>query len=1454
MRPRRRLPRLPRRRRPPALEVLEDRLPISDAVVSAVAFGQLFAWETAAALTAPAVSLTSGRGSAPSTVREENGPAAALRTGLPLPPAEALIAASAAQVPTPPAEDPASPPTLFADLGAELAALFALDLGRPAGARPGAEAGSESSAAPSAAAFGAEGGSAAASSGKAGGADEAAGSPLPTNTAAALPSDQAGLEALAGPLAAATVSAPAPPPPPAAAIPPTTTRRPLLLRPAPPAPVVSRPGTRQPSTPSTGRSSGSLAAASCSGAVVSNTKLQVGINPEGHLITCASGTDKGLTYLTNSDVLAQGFLSEGWGVKDETSGATGWANRYLDGVNNLSVVSFTNTASTALSKVNVTQAGANKLEVTHDFHPLGQSQAANLYEINVTIKNLTAGTADLRYRRVLDWDGPANAEYVTVQTNGARCIQVTSNDGMATAKPEGGYKSGNVSPLIFGDFDTRGPADQGALFELNLGTLAAGAAKSFRLFYGATDTRSEAEKLLDDNGADAFSLFQVSATGDPLTYIFGIDCESLLPPDVAPAPSCGCGGPGDPVQTNANVGGNAAGGSTAGGVRAFDGLIQLTAPEFGSGGFGVPWGRTRSWSNGPGYAGRGTGGMGMVDTFLPHLVRGNGGNTIAVISNASTARFFDNVGGTWQARHFLPDKLSYGSGEYTLTDSTGNELHFYDFSSSVPAKQRGQLKSFRDPAATYSDPNDPLGHVLTTSYINGQLTQVTRISGTGASQVVETYSYTYLPAAPNESNTGRLQDVTLQRSVGGRTDTVRKVSYTYYDGALPNDDPSQGNGTAGDLMLADVKQVKIVNGLPVETILDTFYYRYYAPRALNGYQHGLKLEFSPLSTARLVAAYANPYSVTDAQAAIYADKQILYDAARRVSQLTLQGAGCSACAGGLGTFTYTYTPNPIDPGSNYNGWKMKAVETLPDQVPGTSLSQNVVYTNYAGEPMLQVYENGNPLNPMRWRTFYQYDTQGRLLLLAHPSAVSGHDEAYADLLHKVNNDYQYLNNTTGLIEQTDYYDATTATATTPGGVKGYVQQTKLLQGERDAAPALQRRLQYFARTDTATLATIYPVASATRYRNADGGGGQQTQYSYTWYGNSTRMQSVQMTYPTVPTAQNGPNSPDVETTAYDSYGRLTSRTDGDGYVTTYAYDPGTGAVTRMVVDATGLALVTQYEVDPLGRTTKVTEPAPEQRVTYTVYNDPYHEVRTYPGWDAATLRPTGPIRVERESRAQAAGEPVFFETLALSAVPTVDGNGVPTGQESPNDANQGHVLAVTRSTTNAAGQTVSTDRYFSLTGQDAWVEGAAYGSEGVNFYRTRFGYDERGRPSRVQLPTGTIQRTVYDGLGRVVSTWLGTNDTPPSGEWSPTNREAPLNMVQVTANVYDNGGIGDSNLTRRIQYPSGGTITSDQRVTDYFYDWRNRLVATKGGVLLVHGVPAPGSEAADTQRPIFYTE
>jgi RHS repeat-associated protein len=96
--------------------------------------------------------------------------------------------------------------------------------------------------------------------------------------------------------------------------------------------------------------------------------------------------------------------------------------------------------------------------------------------------------------------------------------------------------------------------------------------------------------------------------------------------------------------------------------------------------------------------------------------------------------------------------------------------------------------------------------------------------------------------------------------------------------------------------------------------------------------------------------------------------------------------------------------------------------------------------------------------------------------------------------------------------------------------------------------------------------------------------------------------------------------------------------------------------------------------------------------------------------------------------------------------------------------------------------------------------------------------------------------------------------TLTNGSWSPDNNTLPSNMIKVSANLYDayglgTSGVGDGNLTQTTAYPHGDWGTDSAyppRVTQNFFDWRDRLVATKQGVML------QGAEDTSTHRPLFY--
>ena len=126
----------------------------------------------------------------------------------------------------------------------------------------------------------------------------------------------------------------------------------------------------------------------------------------------------------------------------------------------------------------------------------------------------------------------------------------------------------------------------------------------------------------------------------------------------------------------------------------------------GSGGFGVPWGQNRGWTNA--FSPNSFNGSGMVDSQLPYLLQVDGltNDKVVAVTSATNARYFDLVNGVYVPHFYVQDKLVYDAvaAEFVLTDTKGDQIRFYDFTGSLPAQQ-GQFKSF----------TDPYGHATTTT-------------------------------------------------------------------------------------------------------------------------------------------------------------------------------------------------------------------------------------------------------------------------------------------------------------------------------------------------------------------------------------------------------------------------------------------------------------------------------------------------------------------------------------------------------------------------------------------------------------------------------------------------------------------------------------------------------------------------------------------------------------------
>ncbi|MFO0799414.1 MAG: RHS repeat-associated core domain-containing protein [Gemmataceae bacterium] len=891
------------------------------------------------------------------------------------------------------------------------------------------------------------------------------------------------------------------------------------------------------------------------------------------------------------------------------------------------------------------------------------------------------------------------------------------------------------------------------------------------------------------------------------------------PASVSGASAVATAGPGDLLPS----------GFSAYPVRFADGVASVFGVDLASDGFGASWTQARSWSNGAGYSIASRSGSGWVSSAQPQLFQDTTTGYLILVTDATNAAFYQGQGtpdtnGNYPS--YTPEltdlqTVTYDAtnDEFVFDDGQGGSMRFYGFGSAYPAAQLGTLKSITDPGGNVT--------AVTSHDSAGRITEVQRAVTVGGVTNTESYVSAYLGSS--DPNNGLLDTVTLRRKVGsGSWATVRAVTYTYYDGTT-------GNGNVGDLERATVTDGSAVLGVS--------YYRYYTSSSSTGYQHGMRYEFGPQAYARLKAAVGGTDAAVDAASnsalSPYADHYFEYDSSQRVTLEAVAGAGASS-AGGLGTYTYAYTASSNTPG--FNSWAMKTVATDP---AGTTTT---VYTNSYAQVMLTAVLPAGATAP--WVTFNRYDPGtgpadgGRLVLAAGPSAVTGYSDTYADLVHYVSGNAVYLSDTAGLVSVYSYASSTTATATTGGDVAGYATAAAIRQGET-GTDVPQGAWTYYHRS--AGGATITLTATETTYRNDNGTGGRTVTNAVTWYSGQTQPEVITTTLPVVSTGQNGSGASTSTMVAYDTFGRPVWSKDAGGFLTYAEYDPVTGAVVKTIADVDdaqtttfaglpsgwatpaggGLHQTTAYETDSLGRATKVTHPG--GRVDYVVYLDAAHEVRSYPAWDTTANAPTGPTTVVRAD--WAAG---YVETLTMAATPAVS-SGRPTGGESV-----GSLLSLARAYTNAGGQVTAADAYFDLTGL-TYSTSTTLGTSGTHFYRIVTGYDALGRADRTETATGTVYRTVYDGLGGPVGDWVGTDDTPTSGNWSPGNTSG-TNLTLVREYEYDGGGVGNGTLTTVTEHPG---LSQPDRVTRTWYDWRDRPVAVKAGV--------ETTEATGVNRPLVVT-
>ncbi|MEX0641255.1 MAG: hypothetical protein WD468_01065 [Pirellulales bacterium] len=643
--------------------------------------------------------------------------------------------------------------------------------------------------------------------------------------------------------------------------------------------------------------------------------------------------------------------------------------------------------------------------------------------------------------------------------------------------------------------------------------------------------------------------------------------------------------------------------------------------------------------------------------------------------------------------------------------------------------------------------------------------------------------------------TGLLENATLQRTTTDSTQFAR-VALTYYDG-------STSNGSSGDLRSVSYQ---LPNGSGGWTTVGTDYFRYYTQTGES--IHGLKHAVRPEEFASLGS---NPDSASDSTVKAVADASYEYFVTtRRVSKSTTLGDHWQ---------TFTYAENGVTLSNDFNNWLLKATVMYRDG------SQKVVFSNRVREVILSDHwADPEDENAGRWVDHTKYHaTYGRVTERYTPAAINMsatpiYTQTALDLAVAIRA-------TAGLVNVTTYYGASPPT----GGVTGYPSQQSVRAGASGTSNVLSA-FEYGTQANGSD--TLVYVSESTSYRNADTTGPIVTEFALTFYTATLQVNTRTTKLPVVSTGQNGDGIQYAIKEAFDQTGWLGNRTDAYNFTsppshipsTSFDYDSNTGGVVEMTQDPGGLAIVTDYDVDDFGRTIRVSGPGHNingqtvSTVTWTVYMDVQHEVRTAQGYRIGSndtiANPVSITKMDRNGR-------VLEEIQALRS----DTSGPLTAGDT---FSQSDYCRWTKRTYEA-GELTSVKVY-----HDIPTSGG--GNRDEHFAETEYDYDVMGRQVKTTSPGNggidgiggspvlrTISWNVLDVRGNVIETYVGTDATGGNDAHPDNTSESSDNDMIKTASLFydgDNPIGGNGLLTSQIQHIDG-TSTNDREVA-FAYDWRNR--------------------------------
>ena len=792
----------------------------------------------------------------------------------------------------------------------------------------------------------------------------------------------------------------------------------------------------------------------------------------------------------------------------------------------------------------------------------------------------------------------------------------------------------------------------------------------------------------------------------------------------------------------------------------------------------------------------------------------------------------DASSSTFRGRNGAAGVVSYtaASGSepetYTLYDQHGTEIWFIGFDGNASPAD-GQIWKLVD-----ADGN--------TAFVGDSATASTAITNgfTASGRISKAYdstdrrfSYTY------DGSSDRLTQVKAETKSGGTwasptgLSEVARVDYEYYG--------DESYGDTGDLKLVEITTPLTDSGVDLTS---KRYYRYwegtYNASTNPGHKHGPKyvVEFEGTRNQDWSDSNFDEDFLTLSNASLepYASAYFEYDANHRINEAWFNGeCGCAGAATGTYVFEYETNGSFSDTTSAYDEeWKTRTVVNRPN---GSYLTQ---YFDEVCQPLSRVITDADPDNttptPDRWVTHITRDSNGNVTQIDSPASVSGYTHSTGAVT---------VSSSAGLVR--------TFTRESSGTQTGFVTAVKWKEGTSGTA-YYEQELGYTSASMAvgADSNLIRPlrdtVHNYAKYKSTSTSDRVTTTTTTTVHSGEVAVQKILTTYPVVSTSENGSGSATTMEEHFNKDGDLAWTKAEDGIITYREYT--NGQLTTLIEDAdtgetgsgedfenvtipSGLSSSagavhrkTTYAYDPQGRTE--TQSRADGRVFksyYTKLADARSVVLAYNDYDSGSSKYYGPVSYTVSNHT---GKAEVEATVALTSnesTTALTGHVDETESDPIAAMDVGTIVRMTTSHYAEGGGTLEETRlYFDIPSSGA-------GTDGTNYDPTSFGYDDMGQRVRVKAPHGTIARSVYDINGRVIESWVGTNDSSfDGGESSGTD-----NMVKTEAMEYDSGvDDGNGHLTKHTAYVEDSATGS--RVTSYTTD-------PLGNVLLEANPEAPHS-------------